>query len=159
NTDGIVSLPFTVSVRKLALQPDGKIVLAGDNLQRFNADGSVDTSFGSAGQASLANPADGVALDSAGRIVVASAIAAATGSVARFNADGTVDPTFGSGGQVALGFAPKDVALQANDQMIVAGSSLNGAGSAVAFALGRFDLNGSADATFGTNGVALTGLP
>lgn len=125
-----------------AVQPDGKIVVVGTSqnkeskesekgiyfydphvlVARFNPNGTVDSSFGSAGVASLANPSaddlavdgEGVALQGDGKIVISGTPPAfAPGQpadivLARFNADGTLDPTFGSGGIVATETCPGD---------------------------------------------------
>ncbi len=139
----------------LALQPDGKVVIVGADLQRFRADGSLDTSFGTGGQVPVGAPASGVALQSDGRIVVA-----AGHLLARFNSDGSPDTTFGMSGKVTPSFTATDVAVQADDRIVAAGSapdtSLNF--QATDFAVGRFNVNGSTDVTFGNNGVATAQL-
>jgi uncharacterized delta-60 repeat protein len=101
----------------LAVQPDGKYLLAGAagsafGVVRFNADGSVDQSFGNGGLATTAFPnsnvqgANAVLVQPDGKILVGgesllnSYHAPALAAMARFNASGTVDQTFGSGGQV-----------------------------------------------------------
>lgn len=106
-----------------ALQSDGKILGAGPActgvsgrtcdflVVRYNADGSLDTSFGGDGIVTLAlgppnhrDVAESIALDPLGRIVAAGASgptgASGNFALARFNPDGTLDPSFGSGGIV-----------------------------------------------------------
>jgi uncharacterized delta-60 repeat protein len=103
----------------LAVQPDGKYLLAGapDNgngfaVVRFNTNGSVDQSFGNGGVADIAIPnsnvegADTVLVQPNGKILVGGDLflnlrgAPEAAAMARFNADGSVDTTFGSGGSV-----------------------------------------------------------
>jgi uncharacterized delta-60 repeat protein len=116
----------------LALQSDGKIVLAGttngasgDNdiaLVRYNSNGSLDTSFGSLGKvitsyttipgavAGFPNTAvDCVALEPNGTIVVVGATEFMSGGygvghpfVVRYTASGSLDTTFGGTGIVVL---------------------------------------------------------
>ncbi len=96
-----------VSSGGLALQPDGKIVVAGSTFRnlrvaRFNPDGSLDDTFGSAGQIELGHGGGSVALAPApeGKLLVS----AASGSIkrpfslARLDPNGRLDPTFGNGG-------------------------------------------------------------
>jgi uncharacterized delta-60 repeat protein len=110
----VVNLPGAVVV-----QPDGKIVLAGNNnvnqwaLERFNSDGSVDKTFGTSGTGivssmltSSTNGSNiyGLAIDATGDIVaVGNACVSANGNsdlvtaVARYKTDGSLDPAFGNG--------------------------------------------------------------
>ncbi len=109
--------------RDVAIQPDGKIVLAGDSvvadgstniiLARLNADGSIDESFG---QSEDGTPngfvatslgagndiANALVLQADGAIVVAGSRVAEDGSsnmlVARYDAAGVPDATFGASG-------------------------------------------------------------
>lgn len=83
------------------LQPDGKIVVAGEawpafgSIARLNADGSLDSSFGDGGTVVERRipPLRMVAVQPNGRIVAASGT-----QLARFLADGSPDPSFGDGG-------------------------------------------------------------
>jgi uncharacterized delta-60 repeat protein len=115
---GSVTMPFAVGLQCVVVQPwDGKIVVAGYDSQatefeltRFNADGSLDRTFGSGGTATLArslgSPAfanvdewDPLGLQADGKLVVAGRTGSpAVWEVARFNANGTLDTTFNSAG-------------------------------------------------------------
>jgi uncharacterized delta-60 repeat protein len=104
-------------VEALAIQPDGKIVSAGEDgfdredgssslaVYRYNIDGSRDTSFGRDGAAqSIAwtgwrQVAWGIALQPDGKIVVAGTDSGVF-MVVRYNADGSLDKSFGTNGQV-----------------------------------------------------------
>ena len=101
----------------LAVQPDGKYLLAGAGgggfgVVRFNTNGSIDQSFGSGGLASTTIPnstvqgADAVLVQPDGKILLAGdaflnlSHAPEAAAMTRFNANGSVDQTFGSGGSV-----------------------------------------------------------
>jgi uncharacterized delta-60 repeat protein/CSLREA domain-containing protein len=157
----------------IAQQPDGRYVVAGWSdaagtrdfiVARFNADGSVDTSFG--GGTGYVVTAVGAAGDEAqdvrvmadGRIVVVgySTISSSLDiSLARYLADGSLDTSFGGGtGKVLTGLASRDaghqVVVQADGRILVAGESSGD------FLLARFTAAGALDATFGTGGVVTT---
>jgi len=120
---------FLNSPSDVALQPDGKIVVAGNAqsadgtvsefaVARFNANGTLDSSFGTGGKVTtnfvgvmaggVSNPADSVLIQADGKILVgglASQCARrcpAQSALARYNANGSLDTTFGSGGMVAV---------------------------------------------------------
>src|SRR5207302_770759 len=92
---GITPLPNSETVRSVALQPDGKILVAGSGdintdgnfmVARYNAtDGSLDSSFGvngvavSTGVVGFGAPVD-VALEPDGRIVVAGSNSTGSGN-------------------------------------------------------------------------------
>jgi uncharacterized delta-60 repeat protein len=174
-------LPVVVIVA----QPDGKIIVGGSEsdgvtvgvrqvtnfLLRYNADGSLDTGFGSAGRV-LFGPFDpdifdfevGLRLQQlvllpSGKIL---AFGASRDSdpfgptrdavhqlvVFRFNTNGTLDTSFGSDGRRSYDVANRDL-LPSNilvqpDGKILIGSQF---GSLV-----RYTQNGDLDATFGING-------
>jgi uncharacterized delta-60 repeat protein len=157
-------------VSDLAIQKDGKIIVAGNlgnsdfALARYNSDGSLDATFGSAGKVTTdfgaSDTVSAIALQSDGKIVVAGSIQYSGSdtdfALARYNADGSLDPTFGSGGKVITSFsnthdAAFGVALQNDGKIVVAGY----AGDATSFALARYGSDGSLDPTFGSGGRAV----
>jgi uncharacterized delta-60 repeat protein len=110
---GIVTASWCGDVGGAILYPntgsanDGKVAVVGYNsslsepmLARFNANGTLDTAFGSGGFVPLAMTPFGVAFDSSGRFVVGGLNEAV---LERLNPDGTPDTTFGSGGVVTTG--------------------------------------------------------
>jgi uncharacterized delta-60 repeat protein len=125
-TGGLAQLPPTGIASfppGLAVQPDGKYLWAGEATApngsngafaavRFNANGTLDQTFGTGGLATTAFPnsnvqgADAVLVQPNGKILLGgealqnSYHAPADAALARFNANGTLDQTFGSGGQV-----------------------------------------------------------
>ena len=160
----------------VALQPDGRIVVAGASdaggsydmaVARLLApEGTFDPSFGAgANGRSLANfggtdIANAVTLQPDGRIVVAgSSDAAGIGdvAVARLLPGGRLDDSFGDGGKTLVdlgsGDAARAVALQPDGKILLAGSS--GDTDNDDFAVVRLQPNGRPDTTFGTNGHSL----
>lgn len=134
----------------VALQPDGKIVLAGESsndprfqtmfaLVRYNSDGSLDTSFGSGGKVmtgvGLVSLVNDVVIQPDGKIVAAGYGVSGDGrlgvdiALVRYNPDGSLDAGFGSGGVVIKDvFGRSDVAravtLQRDGKIVVAGLTL-----------------------------------
>ncbi|HET7450083.1 MAG TPA: hypothetical protein VFJ78_05750 [Gaiellaceae bacterium] len=168
------------SARAVAVQRDGKIVVAGSSMvrvgtltesrflvARFTRGGMLDARFGVAGKA-LA-PALGywdqptaVALQADGKIVVAGSVSVAQQGVqlglARFLPNGRIDTGFGNGGTVLTNFAVLGgpALAVAPDGNIVVACGLNGPRD---FGVGRYEADGTLDATFGENGKVRTRLP
>jgi uncharacterized delta-60 repeat protein len=167
---------------RLALQRDGKIVVAGFTaprntsnfdlaLVRYNADGSLDTSFGNGGKviqhftSPLAWQVEPGFLDmaidpAAGKIVVGAALAGQPLSVVlRFNTNGNLDTSFGG----SAGFVPTPsavhVAVQSDDRIVVAGRAEGGAATGSDIAITRLNADGTPDTTFGSGGRVVTPLP
>ena len=159
----------------LALQPDGKIVVAGASynglnydfsLARYNSNGTLDTSFDGDGKiiipiGNFSDEAHGVAIQSDGKIVVVGFSADGSFEVftlIRFNQNGTLDLSFGSGGIVKTrigmsGSRALAVAIQPNGKIVVAGDTW---GSFLDFAVVRYNLDGSLDRSFGSDGIVTT---
>ncbi|MCB0793091.1 MAG: hypothetical protein KDB88_00010 [Flavobacteriales bacterium] len=161
----------------LALQPDGKIVLAGyafNGLQndaalvRLMPDGQLDPSFGSGGivQTSLAPVGIelyAIAIQPDGKIVVTgNGFDGVNGEVIvlRYLTDGTLDPAFNGQGYTTMAFGNNGVAygmaLESDGDIVVAGYVETSAGPDVMVA--RFLSNGSLDNSFGAGGVVITDL-
>ena len=163
----------------LTLQADGKLVVVGSSgrlasdfaLARYNADGSLDTSFGSGGRAlgGIANDAEAHAVDIQpdGSIVVAGSTSGVNPAfvVARFHADGSTDPSFGTGGSVVMTFdggggGARALTIQGDGSIVVGGSGY--AASSIdadpvgGFAVLRLKPDGSFDSAFGSSGRVLT---
>ncbi len=107
------SVPVSFNDAYGALQPDGKIVLAGTgfNVARINANGIPDLSFGNhgmeTGRFAGDSYASSVAIQSDGKIVVAGSDATNEGTyfaVARYNKNGNPDNTFNGSGQAVNRF-------------------------------------------------------
>lgn len=145
DTDGKVTTDFGTgnnSGRAVAIQSDGKIIVAGSSsdqfaLARYNTDGSLDTSYDTDGMVTTAigvvDAANAVTIQSDGKIVVAGETSDGTGSVfglVRYNADGSLDASFDTDGIVitSIGSSSIDdngnaVAIQSDGRIIVAGIS------------------------------------
>jgi uncharacterized delta-60 repeat protein len=162
----------------IAIQQDGKIVLAGvafsiDTfsdfaLARYDSDGSLDTTFGSGGKVitEFSNSAGQVSADQAfdmaiqndGKIVLAgwtfiNNSGTSDFALARYNIDGSLDSSFGSGGKVTTDFGGADIlralVIQPDGRIVAAGG---GEGLPGGFKLARYNGDGSLDTTFGSDG-------
>ncbi len=151
--------------KSVLIQSDNKLVVMGTSqigqtgvslitLVRYNTDGSIDTTFGTAGivTTSIGNQAlafDGT-LQSDDKIVVGGT---SDGDfvIARYNVDGSLDTSFDGDGFVLTSLNDGDeihaVAMQADGKIVAGGVS------SAFFAMGRFDTNGTLDNTFGSGGV------
>lgn len=169
--------PGTDISTAVALQTDGRIVAAGvsngstSTVIRYNADGSLDTTFDGDGIALTPEfvQANGVAVQTDGRILTANFSAFSNGNfgVARYNADGSPDTSFGTAGNgtTITDFGNNDraydVALQTDGKVVVVGHTDNG-GALSQFAVARYTTSGALDTSFGLNGRqtnTIDGLP
>lgn len=182
DTDGIVTTNIIFwydFAKSLAVQSDGKIIVAGDSrngghydiaVVRYNSDGSLDTSFDSDGivttdvmlNATQANDLGySVLIQSDGKIVVGGT-SSNNGdyfTVVRLNIDGSLDVSFDSDGLVNVqnGFG-KSLAMQSDGKFIIAGYSTLGTGNPRKFELARINNNGSIDGSFGSSGKVTTAI-
>lgn len=162
-----------------ALQPDGKIVVAGFKavgfgldfgMARFQADGTLDAGFGTGGVVTThifeENQVTAVDIQPDGKIVVAGfASIAAKGdyAVARYLPDGSLDPDFGDSGFVTTdleGNNNSDVgtclALQPDGKLVVAGyANYVNLSFAAEIGLVRYNADGSLDEVFGNAGISV----
>jgi uncharacterized delta-60 repeat protein len=172
---------LTDQAHALAIQPDGKIVVAGwatrgtvtfadadFAVARYLADGALDGSFGNGGKitTNIAGPADfgnAVALQSDGSIVVVGRVAKDGGSnpdfgIVRYLADGRPDPSFAITSLDFFGVnesdGAEDVVIQ-SDGKIVAGGFARSAAT-YRYALARTNPDGTLDKSFGTGGLVNT---
>lgn len=132
----------------------------GDLDTSFNGTGMVTTAIGGTQFGGGSDYANGVAVQTDGKIVVAGSTndnGAHLIALVRHQTNGSLDPTFGTSGfvksDISFGANQSEgnaVALQADGKIIVAGKS---AGS---FAVARYTTSGVLDATFGTGGVVTT---
>jgi uncharacterized delta-60 repeat protein len=158
--------------------------LQGGTITRYNANGSLDTTFGAAGQAACTCSATAITVQSDGKIVVAGTVTTAIETVVnslgvtnpnnqtgfglvRYNPNGTIDTTFNRG-LAAVGFGSSfpageglALAVQSNGDIVAGGQAgvgeTNGFGYiSSSFALARFTSTGQLDSTFGQEGTVLT---
>ncbi|WP_419952931.1 beta strand repeat-containing protein [Methylobacterium sp.] len=162
----------------VTVQADGKIVVAGTGagsgtandfaVVRYNADGTLDTGFGTDGKiltpvgtGTSSDIGYSVTVQSDGKIVVAGRGVGSGGTdiaVVRYNANGTLDTGFGTGGKiltpVGTGTSPdsgNSVTVQADGKIVVAGYGQGSDGQD--FAVVRYNADGTLDTSFGPNGT------
>ena len=161
----------------VAIQNDGKIVVGGGAesggynpserfaLARFNADGSLDLSFGLNGTVTtIINTNEHIyslAMKSDGKII-AGGSSLGMFALARYNPNGSLDNSFGASGttttQVGTGSDQVNaLEIQSDGKIVAAGSAYDGSGNQH-FALARYDTNGILDTTFGSAGKVVTAI-
>ena len=183
-TTSVGSSFFTDIENSVAIQSDGKIVVAGFStkgsnldfaLARYNSNGSLDTTFDGDGKvttgfgSSTNDVAHSVAIQSDGKIVVAG-FSETSGifdskdfALTRYNSNGSLDSTFDGDGKVTTDFGrnlddrANSVAIQSDGKIVVAGESKN-VRSGYDFALTRYNSNGSLDTTFDGDGKVTTAV-
>jgi uncharacterized delta-60 repeat protein len=149
--DGRLILPGGGIARAVLVQPDSKIVVAGNpglsevmTVTRLNPDGSPDTTFDGDGTATIdfgpgGEPASSAVLQPDGKIIIVGSAQAGV-AVARLNANGSPDATFGVAGKAVVDFGAATggnaVALQPNGRIVVAGQRTGSDNFAVARLLG-----------------------
>jgi uncharacterized delta-60 repeat protein len=125
----------------LAVQPDGKIIAAGSStvnllsadtlIARFNANGTLDTTFASDGVLELnlggRDRAEAVALQTDGRIMLGGG-ADDNFAATRLLSDGTLDVTFDTDGTAMIPLTASDdraydVAIQPDGKIVLAGTT------------------------------------
>jgi uncharacterized delta-60 repeat protein len=171
--DGLASPLITIRndfVYALAIQPDGKLVVAGYCYQgglgsdfclaRYTANGDLDTTFGSGGMAftdlsTYDDIAHSLVVQPDGKILVAGSCSDSF-CLARYNANGVLDATFGSSGTVIAfggGSHGRALALRPDGKIVVAGECYAGGWD---FCLVRFSADGALDTSFGSSGKVVT---
>ncbi|MCD9188933.1 MAG: hypothetical protein LUM44_21125, partial [Pyrinomonadaceae bacterium] len=152
-------------LNKVAVQPDGKIIVGGEfttvnsvprsRIARFNADGTLDTSFDTAVGANATITSVKVQAD--GKILVGGTFTSLGGNtsvqgIGRLNPDGSVDSSFIQ----TANYSVHSIETQA-DGKIVIGGEFTRVGNVSRSGLARLNANGSLDTSFqvgsGTNGA------
>lgn len=166
-------------VHALVVQPDGKTIGAGwtDDganvrafVQRLNLDGTPDPSFGTGGTVYSQGLGElryayAVALQSTGNVLVAGLVydmnADGNAMLLRLLPDGTPDDSFGTAGYLSLdygaGFGFQSawaMAVLPDDRIVLVGEEGENGVACV-----RLTAEGVMDGAFGTDGLALTGIP
>jgi uncharacterized delta-60 repeat protein len=163
----------------VAVQNDGRIIAAGISgnggsevengdfaLARYNGDGSLDPTFGNGGKVTtdfsgFRDVIYAIAIQNDGKILVAGAADFSNRfGLARYDSYGSLDTSFGTGGKVITAFSgsfafAQAVAIQSNGQIVVSGGAYFDNSS---FALARYNVDGSLDASFGSGGKVTTAL-
>jgi uncharacterized delta-60 repeat protein len=160
------------SIHSVKVQPDGKIILIGLDssnnltLERFLGNGTVDTSFGTAGVVRQTQTViSRLLVRSDGKL-----LATTSNGMARFNQDGSIDAGFGINGVVVFGsrltnISAEGIGLQSDGKVIVAVRVIAGATTINGNVLFKYDVllvrynnNGSLDTSFGNQGESIIDL-
>lgn len=165
NADGTVDTSFDAGtgpdneVRFVALQADGKVLLAGrfttvggaarTTLARLNANGSLDTSF-NAGSAAGGYEIGGILIQTDGKILVYGQFHGFAGdgnrrSIVRLNSDGTIDSSFAQ--NITGSSGVKSAGLAADGKIYIAGGFTTLSGVARKY-LARLNQDGTLDNSF-----------
>ena len=176
----IVPLPGPFEIQDAALQPDGKLVIAGTMpsspflsrdfaLVRLLPNGTLDGSFGSGGLVTSdfggIETGNSVIVLGDGRLVLAGSRGTALPNtvtdfaITRYLPDGSLDTSFGTAGLALVDSGdpeyPAQIIQLPNGNLLVAGSTSN-QGVVVDFLLARLLPNGSLDTSFGAGGFLRT---
>jgi uncharacterized delta-60 repeat protein len=148
-SDGIVLLPSLSSARAIVVEPNRKIVVAGDlggafALARLTPTGALDSGFGLGGFARQPFGSGSAAFDVArqrdGRLVVAGS-ARSDFAVVRYRHNGRLDPTFGRRGRIVAhltyGYDVATAVVIQHGKILVAGTTYDDS-----FGGGEGDTNG-----------------
>ncbi len=161
--------PLTFRKSYLLILDDQKIVVAGGgSVLKFNSDGTLDSSFGTNGVAQASAEITGLVQQNDGKFLLG--YKTSDLGVGRMNADGSIDTSFGVNGTTAVNIGmdvynnnplasydyTESLQLQSDGKIIVAGTTTY-YNSATVENLGmvRFNVDGSLDTTFGTNGIVV----
>ncbi len=180
DTDGIITTPIGTGndfAQAVAIQSDGKIVVAGSGrganddfiVSRYNPNGSLDTTFDGDGIAITPigtgdEQALAVIIQPDGKIIAAGQTSNGTNfdiAVVRYNVNGSLDTSFDSDGKAVTPIGSSNelvrtIALQNDGKIVVAGQTFNGANNDIC--LLRYESNGSLDATFDGNSGTGNGI-
>jgi uncharacterized delta-60 repeat protein len=168
----------------LAVQPDGKYLVAGSTwsnvpiatyidtydfaLARFNANGTLDSGFGTGGKVTIDfssgyDECHAMVLQPDGKILLAGNASPPVGGpirafgVVRLNSNGTLDSSFGTGGKTLIDFGSTysfafAMALQSDGKVVLVGGADAISTTGSQFAMTRLNSNGTLDTGFGTSG-------
>ena len=156
---------------KMVVLPDNKILVTAfttttgvSSIYRLNANGTIDTSFGTGGSTLIASPDTspaqvyGMKVSTDGKIIVVGEFAAIANPrtlISRYSANGTLDTTFGTNGFAFAGTGTSGnsavtVNVLPDGRLLISGQSDFGTSHEIF--LTRLSSSGAADTTFGTNG-------
>jgi uncharacterized delta-60 repeat protein len=160
------------SVRAIAIQSDGKYLVAGNfttyngvsvpRLIRLNTDGTLDTTFIGGSTSGGAGIINEMVIQSDGKILIAGDFISYTGTIdcyyfARLNADGTFDSTFDLGTNGGFNGITRSVVVQSDGKILVGGDfNVAPDGSSVG-GIERLNANGTVDTTFNSGGSGFNG--
>lgn len=167
----------------MAVQSDGKILVAGSTLRsgaaewsdfvlaRYTSSGALDVSFGDGGRVITDfqfgyDVASSVVVQPDGKILVAgitwqSHLTGYDFALVRYTSSGELDLTFSDDGKVVTDFNEgadwaHGIALQADGKILICGSTRALDGDGTDFAVARYAINGELDTSFGGTGKVIT---
>jgi uncharacterized delta-60 repeat protein/gliding motility-associated-like protein len=168
----------------IAIQPDGKIIIAGSYngtstgfnstaaVVRYNNDGTLDNSFGTGGIVSTPVGSGhthiyGIRLQPDGKMIIAGYTAIDNSFffedflLVRYNSNGTLDNTFDGDGKLVFGTGNarnyfNTVVVYPDGKIAASGWIYNFGSGTYTFPVCRFLNNGSPDNSFGSNGMVIT---
>lgn len=171
---GLVTTDFSSAMDEayaVAIQTDGKIVVAGSTKSLSNSDfavaryldsGELDPSFGTGGKKTInigsSDFANAIAIQTDGKIVVGGVIFSGFSSsnfaLARLEPNGNLDPSFDGDGIVVTHIGDSEeitaLTIQPDGKIVAAGYTGDD------FAVLRYHASGSLDGSFSGDGVAIT---
>jgi uncharacterized delta-60 repeat protein len=153
---------FSNDVYAILVQPDGKVLVAGDffgparsGIARLNSDGSLDTTFAETGASQVRS----MALQPDGKVLIGGYFTTISGSprtrIARLNTDGSLDTTFNPGNG-AVGFdnpLVKAISVQPDGKILI-GGNFETINNVQRRNIARLNTDGSVDTSFNA-GVVL----
>ncbi|MGC2235998.1 MAG: FG-GAP-like repeat-containing protein [Pyrinomonadaceae bacterium] len=162
NSNGSVDSTFPVdfpngNVNKIIVQPDGKVLIAGDFTQigtsirgriaRYNSNGTLDNTFNPPGGANAS--IKDMDLQPDGKIVVGGDFTSLNGGntqvkIGRYNPDGTVDTSFAQTTDGTI----QAVKLQPDGKILIGGFNMFTVGATPRAFMARLNTNGSLDSGF-----------
>ncbi|MEH1910537.1 MAG: DUF4347 domain-containing protein [Nostoc sp.] len=180
NITGKVTTDFTNSNdygSSITVQPDGKILVAGDSynrtnndfaIARYNSNGTLDTSFNITGKIttdftnSSNDYGSSITVQPDGKILVAGGSYNGTNydfAIVRYNSNGSLDTSFNTTGKLTTNFTNgndfgNSITVQPDGKILVAGGSDNDINND--FAIVRYNSNGSLDTSFNITGKVTT---
>jgi uncharacterized delta-60 repeat protein len=185
-TDGIVTTSigeYGSRANGIAIQTDGKIVLAGESqtsgnfspsvfaLSRYNTNGSLDTNFGTAGivttSIGINSAANDIVIQADGKILAAGSsdsLGSYNFTFSRYNTNGILDTTFDTDGIVTSSFEESQLAeltaitLQVDGKIVATGCGPSNIMYNCNIGVARYNTNGSLDNTFGVAGIVITAV-
>lgn len=179
NNGQVTSNSFPVAgATSLIIQPDNKIVALGVEylqpspsvyiskfvLERFNDDGSIDSTFANLGRVVTEfafgyNTPLSIALQADGKIVAVGSTPNNRFAIARYTTNGLLDNTFDTDGKVTTSFGvgtnsyAKFVSVDSNSKIMLVGSMHNTTSNIYSAVFARYNTNGSLDISFDGDGL------
>ena len=167
----------------IAIQTDGKIVLAGKSqtsgnfppyvfaLTRYNTNGSLDNTFGASGivttSIGINSAANDIVIQADGKILAAGSsdsLGSYNFTFSRYNTNGILDTTFDTDGIVTSSFEESQlveltaITLQVDGKIVATGCGPSNIMYNCNIGVARYNTNGSLDNTFGVAGIVITAV-